>query len=950
MTDTGGRDRDCSLNRMFLGNVVLKSSYKQSRPGMLKFCHLNPGSAAAHVDEINALFDGVDMDIVCVSETWYKGWHTNKRIGIPGYQIVRADRKDGRRGGGVAMFIRAGIRYKILAKSPDACIINYLFVEIKYHGHDCLIGLVYNPPRIEGLPIIAQLMQEYYPKYERSLLLGDFNVNLLVSTPRCTEFQQALDDVCLSVISRIATNYTSAIPTLIDICASCDPDSIKMFSQISLPGMNTGHDLIYGSYEICEVAQNNVEVPHHFYRSYDRIHMEQLIADIEAQDWSAIYNMSDPDQQLQHFNKIIIWLLNLHAPLRKYVKKDPVNPWFTFDVEKAVIERNIAYRVWKRRKTISDRNRYKDLRRRVHYLIRQAKRSYMSRFLNPNLPSKTLWRNLEAVGAKDSSDNNVIFTPDQLNAHFTSVTNDNLIDPPLRPRMNSSRAFGFSNTYELEVFNSVLQVKSNAIGMDEVPMKFLRILLPYILPYITHIFNTVLTTSCFPRTWKVSKILPLAKTAEPSALSDYRPISILPALSKALEVIIRRQITAHVEDNGLLNRFQSGFRSKHSTSTALLKITNDLLKASESKMLSILVLLDFSKAFDSVDHQILCDKLAHQFNFTTSAVNLIRSYLSDRVQLVNVNGAASSFLPLSSGVVQGSVLGPLLFSLFINDITSFITNCKYHLYADDVQLYISCKPNDIASCVSLMNEDLHKIHRWSVSNGISINPTKSQAMIINPSSSALHTAPAISLGNNEIPYCAKLKNLGLMMNQNLTWNDQISKICKNVYFSLKRLWTTALFTPIETKKKLVTALIIPQFLYCDVIFSKTTARLRERLKIALNSCARYIYGIPRRQHISEHTNKILGVPLDTFFSYRICQAMFRLIKSGSPSYLYDELQFGRSERIFGLLTPSHRSFARASSFFVQGAILWNGLPVEVRRESSMGKFKKECLLHLCRSV
>jgi Reverse transcriptase (RNA-dependent DNA polymerase) len=187
--------------------------------------------------------------------------------------------------------------------------------------------------------------------------------------------------------------------------------------------------------------------------------------------------------------------------------------------------------------------------------------------------------------------------------------------------------------------------------MDIIPIKFIRLILSQTLSQITHIFNTILTPSCFPVTWKTSKILPLAKKSNPSALSDYRPIIILPALSNALEVIMKKQITQYVDNFGLLNKLQSGFRKKYSTTTALLKIHNDLSKANDTKLMSFLVLLDFSKAFDSVDHQLLCDKLMLRFGFTSSAISMIKSYLSDRAQCVFVDGAASTFLPVTSGVV-----------------------------------------------------------------------------------------------------------------------------------------------------------------------------------------------------------------------------------------------------------------------------------------------------------
>jgi Reverse transcriptase (RNA-dependent DNA polymerase) len=951
MANSGDGSHSRSLDRALLNNIVLKSSYSGVESTRLRFCHANPGSAAAHIDDLNALFDNTDMHVICISETWFKRWHTSKRIAIKGYKLLRADRCDGRRGGGVAMYVRSDLKCKVLQKSPDDCAIDYLFAEIKLCGQSVLIGLIYNPPRVPGLPIFGPILEHLYPKYTHSLLLGDLNVDLLIDSARSSALKNMLETVSLDIISREATNYSAQIPTLIDICATCEPDSIDFFTQLSLPEMNTDHDLIYGSYKIAETANLNspVQAPQ-YYRSYSRINMEQLQADVNAQNWSAIFDMPDPDDQLQLFNSIILWLFDQNVPLRKFVKRDPVNPWFTHDIERAIIERNIAYRVWRRRKTTADRERYKAQRKHVNYLTRAAKRLFMRHHLDPNLPPKTLWRNLDSVGAKATVDSELIFSPDQLNSYFTSTQNSTTSNRRTTNNDVGSNEFAFSNTFDLEVFNAIHQIKSNAIGLDGVPLKFLKLILPQILGIVTHIFNTILTSSVYPATWKVSKVIPIAKKSEPGNMSDYRPISVLPALSKAIEFIMKRQINSHLANRGLLSNYQSGFREYHSTSTALLKITNDLLMATDKKLVSLLVLLDFSKAFDSVNHHLLCSKLSDQFGFATSAVRLIMSYLSDRSQCVWADGSASNVLSVTSGVVQGSVLGPLLFSMFINDIVAQITSCRVHLYADDVQLYISCEPHRIEHCIHQMNMDLESIHCWSVQNCLAINPEKSQALLINPSLLPSPIVSPILLGTNRIAFVEKTKNLGIIFNQELTWTDHVSKLCRSVFFTLKRLWTFANFTPIQTRHKLVTSLIVPQFLYGDVIFSKASAAIRGRLKVTLNSCARYIYGISRYQHITEHANKILGCSLDTYYSLRICCTMFRLIGSGRPGYLFDELQFGRSTRLFNLIIPSHRTTARSSSFFVQGAILWNGLPPAVRRESSFRRFRNECLSYLRRSA
>jgi Reverse transcriptase (RNA-dependent DNA polymerase) len=194
---------------------------------------------------------------------------------------------------------------------------------------------------------------------------------------------------------------------------------------------------------------------------------------------------------------------------------------------------------------------------------------------------------------------------------------------------------------------------------------------------LTHIFNTSISSKTFPGAWKISKIVPVAKSKDPSRLKNYRPISILPALSNALEKIMKDQIVTFCNERGLLNRLQSGFRAGHSTTTALLKITDDISKELDRNLVTILLLLDFFKAFDTVNFKLLCQKLRNFFYFSESAIEFVKSYLTGRPQcvlFVYANDSFSSYLPVTQGVL-----------FFINDISNAILFSNYHIYADDVQ-------------------------------------------------------------------------------------------------------------------------------------------------------------------------------------------------------------------------------------------------------------------------
>lgn len=498
---------------------------------------------------------------------------------------------------------------------------------------------------------------------------------------------------------------------------------------------------------------------------------------------------------------------------------------------------------------------------------------------------------------------------------------------------------------DADVVEALLSVKSNAIGLDGINAKFIKLSLPVILPYITHIFNTILTTSVFPTEWKKAKIVPVPKKPNCN-LSEYRPIAILPFLSKVFEKALLAQIQKHLYDKKLLSSRQSGFRSKRSCKTALLFVVDEIRKGLDSKELTFLTLLDFSKAFDTVNHSLLCAKLINHFSFSSQSAKLIHSYLVGRQQSVVVNGRMSKFLPMAHGVPQGSILGPVLFSLYVNELPNVVKYCSVHMYADDVQLFIKSPLDSIELAAVKMNDDLQNILTWAQANNLHLNPSKSKSLVIYRYPVDLTAFPSMKLGQSNIEYVDSARNLGLTFNRTLSWDDHINLATGKVYGVLRLLWASQSYTPLKTKLLLARTLILPILLYGCEVFCNVDYNSRRKLNVVYNNIARYIYNIRRFDHISAYSKTIFGCSFDNVLKYFSIACIFDIMQTRQPDYLFNKIQFSASQRTLALIQPRFSCLTSERQFFVHATRLWNSLPLEMRRIRSAKQFKSELLVYM----
>lgn len=406
-----------------------------------------------------------------------------------------------------------------------------------------------------------------------------------------------------------------------------------------------------------------------------------------------------------------------------------------------------------------------------------------------------------------------------------------------------------------------------------------------------------------------------------------------------------------VRSNCLLNDLQSGFRKGHSTTTALLKVTNDIRVSINNGLVTVLVLLDFSKAFASMRHDFLIDKLVHHFGLSYEAAAWFKSYLEARSQCVRLDGKSSGWRDILSGVPEGSILGPLLFSLFINDISDGILFCKYHLYADDCQVYHSFPVSEMERGIREINHDLSIINNWSNMNGLRLNAGKTQVMVcgkprfVQPVKEALvNETFSLVLGTEKLMPSEKVKNLGVFFDEGLTGVHQVNHILKQVYCRLRQLYHFNHLLPIEVKKKLVQSLVFPYFEYGDLVFYELLGGLEAKLEVAHNNCIRFIYSLRRNISITSYRLSLGFLKPKSRRMMRMSIFLYKLFGSETPAYLRNILVLFNSDhdtryRFCNLRIPVCHSGYFKASFHLAASKVWNSLDPPLRRSETMMQFK-----------
>jgi hypothetical protein len=474
----------------------------------------------------------------------------------------------------------------------------------------------------------------------------------------------------------------------------------------------------------------------------------------------------------------------------------------------------------------------------------------------------------------------------------------------------------------------------------------LKISAYYICDSLCTLINTSLVTGIVPDDWKLARVTPIYKgDGDRLNETNYRPISVIGHIAKLAESEVKEQLVHYLVTNGLITKDQSAYLKHHSTTTCLHRVIYDWQEAINDGEIIGACFLDISKCFDSIDHHLLKIKLT-KYGITGTELDWFCSYLTGRKQVVRCNNVTSDSQAISIGVPQGSILGPILFLIYINDLTQFSGLSHCNLFADDALFYVNCK--DVKSVENALQGAIDNVSEWYKCNKLTLNVKKSNIMIIHRKKH-LDDKINVNINGTALTQIDSVKYLGLCIDNKLQWNTHVNNVCKSITKKLGMMNRTSKYVEENTREQIYKSFIQPSFDYADTIWHGCSKFLQHKLQVLQNRAARIIkqdfdYINSRGHDLLKQLNLHNTIQRR---EYRIGTLMYKCVHGFVPQYLSDQITLVKDMHIhktrqasgLNIYVRTAKCDCLKRSFFHLGATIWNSLPDHIKQSQSVESFK-----------
>ncbi len=802
---------DCNNNTKYYTTNEIKDVVDSSNNNLTMIC--------SNIRSLNKNFDSfkeflcesdVDFKVIGLVETWLKD-KPHDYYHLKGYNLETCNRNK-KKGGGVCLYVDDHVVYNVRNDLSDINNLLYtesLFIEIENTcTQNTVIGVIYRPPDQninEFNKYLDNLLSKISVQEKKHVyIMGDFNINLLnedVHGPT-GEFVNTITSFSFYPSITKPTRITNKSATLIDNILT--NNYAKQISGIILTDISDHLPIFVSTNQ--SVYKNSNNVVEFEIRDMNSRNIDLFKGKLSEVDWDDVCSGGDCNESYNMFIDKFSDLYDECIPKKVLKKKinrsrKPKVPWISCSLLKCIHRKNKLYKKYVTKPTDANLSKFKLYRNKLNSVLRLAKQKYFSEQLDKERYNmRNTWKVLNSLlrSPKKSSchkfvcGNKTCVDPKEISNKFNEFFAS--IGPSLAETIKhqgkdfneylvnscNSTCF-FMPTDENEILKIISKLGSRkSPGYDLIKSDLVKLIANEIVYPLKIIINKSLCEGIVPDALKIAKVVPIYKKESPESFGNYRPVSVLPCFSKILERIVHDRCCSFLDSMKILYNRQYGFRHNHSTYMAVLDFIKDVNTAFDNNMYTASIFMDLSKAFDTIDHNILLQKLYH-YGFRGTSYNWFADYLKNRKQYVSFNNVKSSYENVRCGVPQGSILGPLLFILYMNDICTTSKKLSFILFADDTTVFHSA--NDIDKLCKTMNHELKEIVNWFKCNKLSLNAAKTNFMIIGTPHQTQHihaNDTHILLDGCKLSRVCSAKFLGVTLDENLTWKPHINRISKHV--------------------------------------------------------------------------------------------------------------------------------------------------------------------------